>query len=100
MADKEKRLRKILLNKGLKGKLKPVGTLEEADIIIVEDRNDKTKTKFIGKGIYLEMVKDGYTFPEENMFFTVSSNPRDKKNIEQKLFSNILGFSMKHLYGK
>ena len=100
MADKEKRLSKILLNKGLKGKLKPVDTLEEADIIIVEDRNDKTKTKFIGKDYYIKMVKEGYTFPEENMFFTVSSNPRDKKNIEQKLFSNILRFSMKHLYGK
>ena len=91
MADKEKRLRKILVNKGMKGKLKPVDTLEEAHIIVVEDRNDKTKTKFIGKDSYIRMVEEGYTFPEENMFFTVSSNPRDKKNIEQKLLSNTFG---------
>ena len=100
MADKEKRLRKILIKKGLKGRIKLVDTLEEADIVIVEDRNDKTKTKFIGKEVYIKMVKEGYTFPEENIFFTVSSNPRDKKNIEQKLFTKAIGFSIKHSYGK
>ena len=99
MEDKEKRLRKILTNKGIKGKLKPVDTLEEAHIIIVENRNDKNKTKFIDKDYYVRMAEEGYTFPEENMFFTVSSNPRDKKNIEQKLLSNTLG-SMKNLRRK
>ena len=49
MADKEKRLRKILVKRGMKGKLKPVDTLEEAHIIVVENRNDKKKTKLIGK---------------------------------------------------
>ena len=36
MADKEKRLRKILLHAGLRGKLKMVKTLEEAYIVIVQ----------------------------------------------------------------
>ena len=44
MEDKEKRLRKILLNACLKGKLKPVNTLEEACIIVVEVINDKKRT--------------------------------------------------------
>ena len=90
MADKEKRLRKILAKAGLKGKLKPVGTLEEAHIIIVENRNDKKKTKFIGKDSYLGMVESGYTFPEETVYFMVSSNPRGKMHIGQTMFSNAI----------
>ena len=86
MADKEKRLRKILVKRGIKGKLKLVDTLEEAHIIIVENRNDKTK--LIGKDSYLGMVENGYTFPEETVYFTVSSNPRDKMHIEKTMLSN------------
>ena len=100
MADKEKRLRKILSRFDLKGKLKLVATLDEAHIFIVEDRNDKSKTKYIGKKVYIKMLENGYTFPEENIFFTASSNPRDKKNIEQKLLPKTIGFSIKHLHGK
>ena len=88
MEDKEKRLRKILVKRGIKGKLKPVDTLEEAHIIVVENRNDKKKTKLIGKDSYLGMVENGYTFPEETIYFTVSSNPRDKMHIEQTMLSN------------
>ena len=100
MADKEKRLQKFLTKARLKGKLKLVATLDEVHIVIVEDRNDKANTKFIGKEIYIKMVEKGYTFPEENIFFTVSSNPRDKKNIEQKLLPKTTGFTIKHLHGK
>ena len=100
MADKEKRIQKFLTKAMLKGRLKLVTTLDEADIVIVEDRNNKTNTKFIRKEIYIKMVEKGYTFPEENIFFTVSSNPRDKKNIEQKLLPKTTGFTIKHLHGK
>ena len=89
MADKEKRLRKILLNAGLKGKLKPVNTLEEAHIIIVENRNDKNKTQFIRKDSYLRMLEDGYTFPEETVYFTVFTNPRHKMVLEKTMFANV-----------
>ena len=100
MADKEKRFRKILSKFALKGKLKSVTTLDEAHIVIVEDRNDKSNTKYIGKEVYIKMLEKRCTFPEENIFFTVSSNRRDKKNIEQKLLPKTLGFSIKHLHGK
>ena len=89
MADKEKRLRKILLNAGLKGKLKPVDTLEEACVIVVEDINNKNKNKFIRKDTYLRMVENGYTFPEETVYFTVFSNPRNKRELERTMFSNV-----------
>ena len=85
MADKEKRLRKILVKISMKGRLKPVDTLEEAHIIIVDDRNDKKRVKLIGKDSYLKMVGNGYTFPEETVYFTVSSNPRDKMHVEQSI---------------
>ena len=49
MADKEKRFRKILSKFSLKGKLKSVATLDEAHIVIVEDRNDKSNSKYIGE---------------------------------------------------
>ena len=42
------------------------------------------------------MLENGFTFPEENIFFTVSSNPRVKKNIEQKLLPKTIGFCLKH----
>ena len=38
MADKGKRLRKILEKAGLKGQLKPARSLEEARIILIEDK--------------------------------------------------------------
>ena len=37
MADKEKRLRKLLTKVNLKGKLKSVKTYEESSIVLVED---------------------------------------------------------------
>ena len=88
MADKEKRFRKVILNAGFKGKLKLVDTLEEATIIIVENISDKRNNKFIRKEVYLEMVENGYTFSEETVYFTVSSNPRDKRLVEKTMMSN------------
>ena len=55
MADKEKRLRKILLKRGLKGKPKLVATLEEAHIILVNEK-EHSKTQIMEKGTYLEKI--------------------------------------------
>ena len=43
MADKEKRLRKILIQLGLRGVLKPAKTLEENYIVIVDAPDDPVK---------------------------------------------------------
>ena len=88
MADKEKRFRKILLKKGMKGKLKLVDTLEEAHFVLVEDRRYWRKSRFIGKEVYLKIIERGYTFPEEDVYYLVSTNPRDMKHIEQKFLSS------------
>ena len=87
MADKEKRLRKILIKRGWKGKLKLVTTLEEARIILVNDK-EHSKIQLIGKGIYLEMIEKGYTAPEEEVYYVVSTNPRNAWHIEHKMLSN------------
>ena len=49
MADKEKRLHKILVKAGLKGKLKSVKTYEESSVVVVEDPCSATKNVFFDK---------------------------------------------------
>ena len=88
MADKEKRLRKIMGKKCLKGKLKPVGSIEEAHLVLVEDRQCTKKTKLVGVDSYREMVENGHTFPEENVHFLVSTNPRNMWHVERQFLSN------------
>ena len=88
MADEEKRLRKILSRLGLKGRLKLVVSLDEAHFVIVEDKQCASRTKLIGKDSWLIMIERGYTFPEEDVYYVISPNPRDKKNIEQKYLTN------------
>ena len=62
MTDKAKRLRKILSKMCMIGKLKPVSSLDEARLVLVED-------KFIVINEYIEMVENGHTFPEENVYY-------------------------------
>ena len=87
MADKEKRLRKLLTRKGWKGKLKLVTTLEEARIILVNNK-ERCKIYLIGKDTYLEIIEKGYTAPEEEVYYVISTNPRNAWNIEHKMLTN------------
>ena len=95
MADKEKRLRKILSRRGWKGKLKSVTTLEEAHMIIVEDGQSETKTLFIDKDMYVRALEEGYTFPEDKVHYLVPSNPRDVRNVVRSTTS--LSGNKRHL---
>ena len=81
MADKEKRLRKILSKKGWKGRLKSVATLEEAHMIIIEDGQSKTKTQLVDKDTYVMALENGYTFPEDRVYYLIPSNPRDVRHV-------------------
>ena len=87
MADKEKRLRKILLNSCLKGKLKLVKTLEEAIVIIVQDPNNKGKNTFFNRRGYDSALSNGETLPEENVYFTVPTNPRNIREITRSIIT-------------
>ena len=83
MADKDKRLRKILSKKGWKGRLKSVATLEEAYMIIIENRQSMTKTQLVDKDTYVKALENGYTFPEDMVHYLVPSNPRDVRHVIQ-----------------
>ena len=91
MADKEKRLRKILSKKGLKGLLKTVATLEEARIIVVENKQNISNSMLMGRDTYELCLQEGQTFPEDLVYYTISTNPRNTTNIERKIISNSYG---------
>ena len=95
MADKEKRFRKILVKKCLKGKLKLVDTLEQSHFVLV-NRKRPSELLFLRKEGYLKLIERGYTFPEEEVYFTVSSNPRNSKHIEERYLTSALS-NMKYI---
>ena len=92
MADKEKRLRKILSKKGFKGQFKSVATLEEAHMIVLENEQTIAKTQIIEKDTYSEFLEEGYTFPEDKVHYVVPSNPRNTRNIGNRFMSNSYGY--------
>ena len=81
MADKEKRLRKMLSRRGWKGKLKSVATLEEAHMIIIEDGQSMTRSLYMDKDTFVRLLEQGHTFPEDKVHYLVPSNPRDARNV-------------------
>ena len=85
MADKEKRLRKALLNTDLKGKLKTVKTLEEAYIVIVLHPHDSRDCFVYHKDRYQDELNSGETFSEEYVYFMVPTNPRNIKQITNSI---------------
>ena len=84
MADKEKRLQKILAEVRLKGKLKSVKTLEEASIVIADHPSITTKILFFDKNEF-KHLSIGKTFSEDEVYFLVATNPRNKQTIERSI---------------
>ena len=93
MADKLKRLNKILVKKCLKGQLKPVENLDDAYIILLESKHSVDRTILMGKDTYKEIIKDGHTFSPDIVHFLVSANPRNRWHVEKRLFTNKVGAS-------
>ena len=89
MADKEKWLRKLLDKIHMRGKLKLVATLEEAHLVLFNER-ERSKFHLTGKGSYLMAIEEGYTFPEEEVYYLVATNPRNRQLVEQKYLTNAL----------
>ena len=85
MADKEKRLRKILAEVRLKGKLKSVATLEEASIVMTDHPSITTKVLFCDKNKFKQALSAGKTFPEDRVYFLVATNPRNRQTIERSI---------------
>ena len=87
MADKEKRFRKILSKMCIKGQFKLVDTLEEAYIVLVNERGH-SKFHLTTKDSYLMAIEEGCIFPEEEVYYLVSTNPRNRQLVEQKHLTN------------
>ena len=62
MADKKKRLRKILDKKEMRGMLKSMDTIEEAHLILVDDRRYDGSIRLMPKESYLNFVEEGQLY--------------------------------------
>ena len=91
MADKEKRIQKFLNRLKMKGKLKSVKTLEEANIIIVEDLQCRGKNVFFNKQGYEQALSRGNTFPEDSVHFMVPTNPRNTMEVARSIITKFPG---------
>ena len=91
MADKEKRLRKILVKMDMRGMLRHAKTLEESHIVLVDCPEDPTKYAIYKKEGYQQVLANGYTFPEDRVHFLVHANPRNRRQLEQSLMTNRYG---------
>ena len=91
MADKEKRLRKILDKLDKRGKLKSVATLEKAHIVLVEVPEKSCKYFIYLKDGYQRELTKGYVFLEDRVHFLVHTNPRNRRQVERSLMSNRSG---------
>ena len=68
MADKEKRFRKILSKRGLKGRIKLVDTLEQASFVLVS-RKGLGELLFMKKEAYLRLNRERvYVFRGGGLF--------------------------------
>ena len=96
MADKEKRLRKILAKIYMKGVLKRAKTLEESHVVLVENVEDPSLYTFYKNEDYKEVLEHGYTFLDDQVHFLVPSNPRNRSRVEQSIMTNKFG-EVRHL---
>ena len=88
MADKEKRLRKILDKIDMRGKLKSVATFEKAHIVLVDVPEKSCKYVIYIKDDYQRELANRYVFPEDRVHFLVPTNPRNRRQLEQNLMTN------------
>ena len=91
MANKEKRLRKILAKRSLRGKLNSVKTLEEASIIIIDNPQCRDNSIFFNKIGYQIALSRGETYPDNLVHFTVPTNPRNIREIAQSIINKSPG---------
>ena len=72
----------------MRGQLKSVGSLEEADVVIVEDSHSVTNNLFFDKVGYKRVSENGHTFPEDGVHFLVYANPRNRRQVERSVMTD------------
>ena len=97
MADKEKRLRKLLNKINIKGKLKTVKTLDEASVIIIMDPHTIANSFIYDKAGYQTALSRGKTFPEDMVHFLTPINPRNKDLVTHGILLKARGLGNKSI---
>ena len=75
----------------MKGELKQVDTLKEALIVLVDYPEEPTKYAIFKKEMYQRVLANGFTYPEDRVYFLVPTNPRNRRQLEQSLTTNKYG---------
>ena len=75
----------------MKGELKQVDTLKEALIVLVDYPEESTKYAIFKKEMYQRVLANGFTYPEDRVYFLVPTNPRNRRQLEQSLTTNKYG---------
>ena len=87
MADKNKRLEKILKKTGIKGWLKPVDSLENSQFVLVENKRCVYNSFLIKTEDYKILLERGETYPPDIVHFLVNSNKRNVLNVNNGLLT-------------
>ena len=85
MTDKIKRLRKILKKKGIKGRLKPVDSLENFQFVLVEDKRCVYNSFIVRTEDYKTLLERGETYQPDIVNFLVNSNNRNVLNVNNSI---------------
>ena len=87
MIDKNKRLEKILKKKGIKGWLKPVDSLENCQLVLVENKICVYNSSVLRPDDYKTKLERGETYSPDIVHFLVNSNKRNVLNVNNGLLT-------------
>ena len=87
MTDKIKRLEKILKKKGMKGRLKPVDSLENCQLVLVENKRCAYNSFVLRTDDYKILLERGETYSPDIVHFLVNSNKRNVLNVNNDLLT-------------
>ena len=85
MENKNKRLKKVLKEKGGKGLLKPADNLESSHSVLVENTRCSYKSILFNTEDYKAILERGVTYPYDIVHFLVICNKRNAQNIKTSL---------------
>ena len=87
MTDKNKRLKTINKNKGIKGWLKPVDSLENSHFVSVENKRCAYNSFLLRTKDYKTLLERGETYPPDIVHFLVNSNKRNVLNVNNSILT-------------
>ena len=87
LTDKNTRLEKIFKKKGMKGKLKPVDSLENCQLVLVENKRYVYNSSVLRTDDYKILLERGETYSPDIVHFLFNSNKRNVLNVNNGLLT-------------